>query len=303
MSGSLFITGAGGFIAGHVLSQLNPDDYDSICCLSRRESDVTRRLCEHDNVNFVRGGPLDFAAYESHLARSEVVLHLAAITGKAPRRDYFAVNADATAFLVEKCKDLGVPYFLYTSSIAAKYKNIKYYYYAQSKQQGEQIVRESGLKYTIIRPTIVLGPESSLWPSLRKMGGASPLVLPGNGRATIQPIHVDDLAKCIELILRERVFANEVLELGGPEAVSMEAFLRRIHRRLRGKEPRVLHLPLRPLIGCLGVAESFLPFLPISAGQLAAFGNDGPAADNEISRRLREEMMNVDQIIESLPVE
>ena len=268
---------------------------------SAPEVELKTELEQRENFHFVQGDLLEPDSYESQLSDADTVLHLAAVTGKARRQEYFTINADGTAKLIEKCKELGVKHFLHTSTIAVKYANVKYYYYAQSKQLAEKIVRDSGLAYTIIRPTIVLAQDASIWQSLRKMASKSLIMIPGNGRAKIQPIHVNDLIECILLILREQLFHNQSLDLGGPDVLSFESFLRQIHREAEKKEPRVLHLPLALMRGCLGFLEKYLySCLPVTAGQLSAFDNDGLADDNEVTNRYRDQMKRVEDIIRIL---
>ena len=301
MNRSLFITGSSGFIAGYLLRRLPLNQYESVYCLSRNQTDLTTELARRENFHFVQGNLLEPAAYERQLAAADTVIHLAAVTGKARRQEYFAVNTDGTAKLIEKCKELGVTHFLHTSTIAVKYANVKYYHYAQSKQLAEEIVRDSGLAYTIIRPTIVLAQDAPIWQSLRKMASKSVIMIPGNGRAKIQPIYVDDLITCILLILREQLFDNQALDLGGPDVLSFESFLCQIHREVGQKEPRVVHLPLGLMRECLGFLEKYLcSSLPVTAGQLSAFGNDGLADDNDVTRRHRDQMKRVEDIIRML---
>jgi NADH dehydrogenase len=301
MGRSLFITGSSGFIGRQLLRHLQPNQYDHIYCLSHSRSDLKAEIEGREGFHFVKGDMLEPDSYESQLADADTVVHLAAVTGKAGRQEYFTVNADGTAKLTEKCKEIGVKHFLHTSTIAVKYANVKYYYYAQSKQLAEEIVRNSGLAYTIIRPTIVLAQDAPIWQSLRKMASKPVIMIPGNGRAKIQPIYIDDLIACIMLVLREDLFHNQSLDIGGPDQLSFESFLRKIHRRAGKKEPRVFHLPLGLMRCCLGFLEKYLgSCLPVTAGQLSAFGNDGLADENEVTTRHCDRMKRVGDIIRTL---
>ena len=301
MNRALFITGSSGFIGKYLLRRLPLNQYERVYCLSRSQTDLTTELAQRENFHFVQGSLLEPAVYESQLAAADTVIHLAAVTGKARRQEYFAVNTDGTAKLVKKCKELGVTHFLHTSTIAVKYANVKYYHYAQSKQLAEEIVRDSGLAYTIIRPTIVLAKDAPIWQSLREMASKSVIMIPGKGLVKIQPIYVDDLIECILYILREQLFDNQALDLGGPDVLSFESFLRQIHRGAGLNEPRVVHLPLGLMRGCLGFLEKYLcSSLPVTAGQLSAFGNDGLADDNDVTSRHRDQMKRVEDIIRLL---
>jgi NADH dehydrogenase len=301
MKQSLFITGSGGFIAGHLLRRLHAEQFERIWCLSHGHTELPSELARHENLSVIHGDLLETSTYENYLAEAETVLHLAAVTGKAGRSEYFAVNADGTATLVAKCKELGVKQFLHTSTIAVKYSNIRYYHYAQSKRLAEKIVRDSGLKYTIIRPTIVLAGDAAIWQSLRQMAAKSLIMIPGNGLAKIQPIHIDDLVTCIIHILKNRLFENKTLDLGGPDILTFESFLSRIHRINAGEDPRVVHLPLGLMRECLGLMEKFLfSYLPVTAGQISAFGNDGTADPNEVTEHHRNQMKSVEETIRLL---
>jgi NADH dehydrogenase len=301
MNRILFITGSSGFIGQHLLRRLLLNQYEHIYCLDRNQTELIKELSQHENFHFIQGNLLEPATYENQLAAADTVFHLAAVTGKAKRQEYFTVNTDGTAKLTEKCKELGVKNFLHTSTIAVKYANVKYYHYAQSKQLAEEIVRNSGLAYTIIRPTIVLAKDASIWQSLRDMASKSLIMIPGKGLVKIQPIYLDDLIDCMLYILSEQLFENKALDLGGPEVLTFESFLRQIHRGTGQNEPRVVHLPLGLMRGCLGFLEKCVGSgIPVTAGQLSAFGNDGQADDNSVTGRHREQMKGVEEIIRLL---
>ncbi|MDT8302504.1 MAG: NAD-dependent epimerase/dehydratase family protein [Sedimentisphaerales bacterium] len=301
MNRTLFITGSSGFIGKHLLRRLPLNQYEHIYCLSRNQTELTKEFSQREDFHFIQGNLLEPVTYESQLAAADTVIHLAAVTGKAKRQEYFDVNTDGTATLVEKCKTLGVKHFLHTSTIAVKYANVKYYHYAQSKQLAEEIVRNSGLEYAIIRPTIVLAKDASIWQSLLDMASKSLIMIPGSGLVKIQPIYVDDLIDCILYILSEQLFENKALDLGGPEVLTFESFLRQIHRGGSQKEPRVVHLPLGLMRGCLGFLEKCVGSgLPVTAGQLSAFGNDGLADDNGVTGHHREQMKGVEEIVRLL---
>ena len=301
MNRTLFITGSSGFIGQHILQRLPLNQYEHIYCLDYTQTDQAKELARRENFHFIQGNLLEPATYEKQLSEADTVFHLAAVTGKAKRQEYFTVNTDGTAKLTEKCKELGVKNFLHTSTIAVKYPNVKYYHYAQSKQLAEEIVRNSGLAYTIIRPTIVLAKDASIWQSLRDMASKSVIMIPGKGLVKIQPIYLDDLIDCILYILTEQLFENKALDLGGPDVLTFESFLCKIHRGASRKEPRIVHLPLGLMRGCLGFLEKCVGSgLPVTAGQLSAFGNDGLADDNGVTGRHRDQMKTIEDIIRLL---
>ena len=157
------------------------------------------------------------------------------------------------------------------------------------------------MNYTIVRPTIVLGKECPGWSALSRLAQLPFIPISGDGTARIQPIDVDDLVDAINLIVEEKDFCNEIFDLGGPETLSIEDFLKRVHRLYRGHEPKVIHLPHKALRWVIAGAERYLPrLMPLNAGQLSVFVEDGTIVSNRIFERQRSRMKDLDTILQAL---
>ena len=299
MKRSLFITGASGFIATGFLKKLNLKEYNNVYCLSRHGSETITLLSQHDNFTFIKGSVADTGLYDSYLASSDIVMHLAAATGKAKPEEYFRVNSEGTKLLVDQCVRYGVRKFLFVSSISVKFLKVSKYYYAQSKQKAEEIVRQSGLDHTIIRPTIVIGKNSSILQSLVNLVKIPIVPIFGSGATNIQPIYIDDLVTSLLYIIGNDIFMNESFDLGGPEIISFKEFIIRIHRIYSKKELRFITIPLSLIIPLFSFFEKlFFPFMPFSVGQLSAFYCDGTIEDNRLFQGLSPGMKNVDEMLE-----
>lgn len=268
MPEQLFVTGATGFIGRRLLAALDRRRFGAVTSLVR----VPGALA---GERVVVGRLEDASSYEGALGPATTVVHLAGLTGKAAPERYVAVNVEGTSRLVAACRRAGVRRFVHVSTIAVKYPDKRWYPYARSKEAAETIVRESGLDYLIVRPTIALGPGSPAAAGLGRLARSWLTIVPGRGRARIQPIHVDDLARVLAALVAEARFAGETVELGGPEVVEVGELLRLLSAR-GGRRPPALHVPLAPLVAILGRVEGmFLPILPITAGQLSVFAQDG----------------------------
>ena len=295
---SLFITGASGFMGRHLLQKIDPKRYANIYCLSRSRGAVTESLSQYENCQFINGSIYDCKVYAPFLAFCDTVIHLAAATGKVMPEEYFTINAKGTQFLIDQCKQSGVKNFLYISSIAVKFKDKSRYYYAQSKELAEHAVASSGLNYTIVRPTIVIGKDSAVWKNLSKLAKVPITPMFGDGRTKIQPIYIEDLVDCLLLILRENIFSNEIIELGGPEEISFENFLIQIRYMCYGKKSFVVHIPIRQFMTFIAFFEKrFYSILPINVGQLYAFRNDGTIEMNKIFGRQVSRMKKVNEML------
>jgi nucleoside-diphosphate-sugar epimerase len=295
---TLFITGSSGFIGRHLLQRINLSEYKNVYCLSRTECEITTSLCRYDNFQFIKGTLFDSEVYEPYLASADVIVHLAAATGKMQKEEYFNINTYGTKYLIEKCQKTGKKKIVFISSIAVKFQDISQYYYAQSKRLAEQEVKSSGLSYTIVRPTVVIGKEAPLWKSLTKLVTKYFLIVFGNGNAKIQPIYVEDLVDSILAIINGDLCLNETIELGGPEEASIENFLTRIQQSYHQKGPRVIHLPLGLIIPTLSFLEKyFYSWLPISVGQLSSFRFDGTIVKEQSCYKEFPRMKNIEEMI------
>ncbi len=290
----LFLTGASGFLGRALLAHPALAKFEQVTCLSRSAPPPSIPA----NVLWLRGGLSDTSDYSAALAGADGVLHLAAATGKLPPKEYFAVNVEGTRCLIEQCKLAGVQNILFVSSIAAGFPDQSRYYYAQSKLQAEEIVRASGLRFAIARPTLIFGPGSLVLGGLAKLAALPLIPVFGDGRTPVQPIAVDDVADFLLRIVDNDLFGGETFELGGPEVISIEELLLKIHGRLRVTEAKTLHIPMSLLLPTLTLLEIIAyPALPITVGQLATFRFDGTARGNALWNERRPHLQSLEKML------
>ncbi len=298
MKKTLFITGASGFIGRNLLKEIDFEEYSNIFCLGRNETDTIKQYSGKSNFRFIKGDISDSASYAEFVRSADIVLHLAALTGKASPEEYVKVNSDGTRILLEHAAKSNVNKFVFISTIAADFRDIEGYHYAHSKIDAENYVRESGLPYIIVRPTIVLGQGSPILNSLLQLAKAPLVPIFGNGLARIQPIFIDDLVQCILGVVRSNDLLNRTVTAAGPEQMSLEDFIRKLHSRVRGNRCRVIHLPVKPIKKVLLMMEKkYLSYLPFTAGQLATFTNDGTAERSLCTDPSSPVLRNVDEML------
>jgi NADH dehydrogenase len=292
----LFITGATGFVGRHLLQRLAAQKYETLFCLTRATANLS---AQNPQVQTLEGSLADIDRYQPELSASDCVVHLAAATGKLLPADYFRINVVGTNNLIERAKQCGVKRVLFVSSVAARYPNKDRYYYAQSKEKAEQIVREGGMSCVIVRPTIVAGKGSGVMAGLEKIAGLPRILIFGDGRARVQPIAVEDLAEFLALILERNLFNGGVFEFGGPEVLTIEDLLCRICRARFGREPRVMHVPFGLVAPPLKLLEKMAySLLPVTLGQLAVFRSDGVAESNALFEERRPRMKSIAQMLQ-----
>ena len=275
MAGSIFLTGANGFLGRRLLSLFAACPERKIICLVRRKPGGS----QPKNVEFVVGDLLETHDYADRLAECNAVVHLAAATGKHAPHEYFRINRDGTQSLMAAAQQAGVRQFVYVSSIAVKFCNKSHYPYAQSKEQAEVAVKQSSLHWTIVRPTMIFGKGAAVLDGLSRLAVLPLVPIFGDGLTPVQPIFADDLAASLVAMLEDESLIGRTVEIGGPDVLSIENLLLRIRLSMGKRSAAVVHLPAGPIAACLGLVEPWLrQLLPVTAGQLASFTNAGTVA-------------------------
>ncbi len=282
MSHSVFVTGGAGFVGKSLLEALARTG-TRVVALDRSG---TLEAHPPEGCEVVIGDLLQPATYRDALATCDTVLHLAATTGNASRDQHHRVNAGGTKTLVEEAHRAGVTRFLFVSSVAVTFPDLRGYHYAQAKALAESAVRNSGLRFLIVRPTMILGAGAPILAALERLANLPIAVLPGSGRAIVEPIHVGDVVACLVAAVETDAFTSEAIAIGGPERVSMAGLMRRIRAARRGTDGPLLRVALPLLQIPLRAAETIGlgRLLPITAGQLSSFRYDGIGAANALQR-------------------
>jgi NADH dehydrogenase len=287
MGRPIFITGAGGFAGRRVLARLQALG-GPVIALDRSGSLASASA--PPQLAVVRGDLTRPESYRAALAGCDTVVHLAAATGRAAADLHARINVDGTAALVDACREAGVSRLLFVSSIAAGFPDLRGYAYGRSKRDAEDVVRRSGLRLAIVRPTMIFGPGSPVQASLERLATLPAAVVPGRGTVRVQPIEVDDVARAIVEVISLDWFDGETFEIGGRDTVTVDQLLLRMRRVRRPDAQRIVHVPLALLQPPLRAAEliGLLRVLPLSAGQLTSFAVDGVASPNALQDRLRD---------------
>lgn len=296
---AIFVTGGGGFVGRPLLRALLNEGM-SVTALDRSGSIGSDP--EFAGITTVRGDLLDPDSYAPALVSCDVVLHLAAATGKARAQTHLRDTAAGTELLLQACEHAGVAKILLVSTIAAGFSTTRGYPYAVAKQRAEKAVATSGLRFAILRPTMIFGEGAPVLASLSALALLPAIVLPGTGRVRVQPIAVEDVVRAILTIVRQDWFRSETFDVGGPEVITMAELLQRLRRAHARERGRVVRLPLGLIQAPLRAAEAvgLHALLPVTAGQLTSFGNDGTVRDNRLQKEIETALVPLDRMLGSV---
>ncbi|MEQ8176763.1 MAG: complex I NDUFA9 subunit family protein [Amphiplicatus sp.] len=210
------------------------------------------------------------------LRGADAVVNLVGILSQNGPQKFGAVQTAGAVAVAELAATAGVKTFVQISAIGADAESDSLY--ARSKGEGEKTVRAAIPSATILRPSIVFGPEDKFFNKFAAMASLSPaLPLIGGGHTRFQPVYVDDVADAICEALARPEAAGRTYELGGPRVYTfrelMELMLYETGRkRLLAPVP----FALASLMGLAGEAVGALPFFdpPITRDQIKLLKSD-----------------------------
>jgi nucleoside-diphosphate-sugar epimerase len=254
-------------------------------------------------VKWVQGDLMEPAAWRSLIGPGTIVLHMAAVTGKTTAQEHERVNLRGTELLLKQCRDQGVARFVYVSSIAARYPDLRHYPYGAAKRAAETLVQASGIPFLILRPTIVLGAQSPIWQKLRQLASGRVIPLIGDGTARVQPVHVDDVASVVAAFAMD-TRRTGIAEVGGRDVLTMRELLAKIHQLTGSGSPRFVQLPYNMIRMVLRWFERMAPSaVPITEGQLSVFVNDSTTLPELAVHAQFPQMMSIDEMLRACAAE
>lgn len=257
----ILVTGATGFVGRALLPRLTEAGHTVRCLV--RASRRSPRLPVGVPVQLAIGPLGDERALRAALAGVETVIHLAGAEWLGRHGDLLAVDVNGTRALAQAARAAGVRRLIYLSHLGADRASA----YAVLKAKGiaEEFVRQSGVPHTIVRSALLYGRGDHLISTLAALIRLSPgaLFLPSDGRLTLQPLWVDDLATCLEWGLADPATLNQTLSVGGPEFFSLADLAGIIMDKLRTRRPIVNASPQLLRAGAW-LAEQLLPRSPVT---------------------------------------
>ena len=222
---SVVITGANGFVGRNVGG-----------FLSRNGFDVTG-LVRKGRVNFGRtiiSKDLTEDSLVQKIQGSGALLHFIGKGEQTVDSDYETVNVGLTRNVIHLCKKAKIKKIIYISGLGVDKTTTLGYFI--SKYKAEQEIISSGLDYTILRASYIIGRDDLLSQNLRKQVQRGEIVIPGSGNYRFQPIFMDDVSNIIIKSITRNQFSNKILDLVGPQIVSYNTFVRKF---AQGKKIKV----------------------------------------------------------------
>jgi uncharacterized protein YbjT (DUF2867 family) len=235
----ILVTGATGFVGGHVVAALRRAGQQVRCLVRDLRTAAKPELA---GCELAEGDMTEPRSLASAVDGAECVVHLVAIR-QGKHEQFERIMSRGTRDLVVAAQEAGVRRFVLMSAlgVAERTKDLVPYYHA--KWEMEQAVEASSIPSVVFRPSFVFAADGGILPTFRKLAKLAPVTpIVGSGTQRLQPIWADDVAAYFVRAV-DGVGTGMTFELGGPDVVSWNELWERLKTALGVRRPSV-HVPM-----------------------------------------------------------
>lgn len=213
----IVITGASGFVARNLRKYLSEKNIKLIS-ISRNDFKKFKNEYKVISKNY------DEKILLSKIKNSDALIHLVGVGKQSIKTDYDMINVEFTKHIVNLSKKAKIKKFVFTSGLGVS-SNTSLGYFI-SKYKAEKLIINSGLNYTIFRPSYIVGKDDLFTKYLKKQIKKGKIDIPGSGTYSIQPIYINDVVKIILQSVLQTKFRNKIIDLVGPDCITFEQYVK-----------------------------------------------------------------------------
>jgi NADH dehydrogenase len=259
------ITGGTGFVGGHLARSLTAKGH-SIVLIARGQDARNEDLRQLEKSQFTSIGTADEEALYDFFKNCDAVAHCAGINREINPHDYNRVHVQGTQNVVNAARRAGVKRIAIVSFYSARPDCGSGYH--ESKFAAEEIVRNSGLDYTVLKPGMIYGKGDHMLDHLSHIFHTLPLfAMVGFKTQSAAPLAIEDMVKIMESALVEGKLSKQTVAILGPERIALEEAVRRV-AKVVGKTPFIFPMPVFFHYGLATVLEASMKIPLISVAQV-----------------------------------
>ena len=274
----VLVAGGSGFIGRKLTEELHSRGH-SVTVLSRTPDSGTLL----SGVRSMTGDVTDYESIEEAFVNQDAVVNLVALSPLFTPSDgstmHDRVHRGGTENVVQAMEAHDVRKLVQMSALGADPEGPTAY--IRAKGSAERVVRDSGLNWVIIRPSVVFGDGGEFVEFTKTLTTPYVTGLPSGGKTRFQPIWVGDLVPMLADAIEDDDHVGQVYELGGSEVLTLADVARRIYRS-EGKSLVVLPIPMSVARVGLTLAD-VIPGFPMGLEQYRSLRFDNTVKENDVT--------------------
>lgn len=230
MSGELVtIFGGAGFIGKTLVQHLAKAGYRIRVAVRRPNSAlIVKPLGDLGQVQVAQANIRNKASVAAVIKDADIVINLVSVLHESGSQSFEKLNVEGAANIAEVASYAGVKRLIQISAIGADGESPSKY--ARTKARGEKAVMEHFPNATILRPSVIFGPDDQFFnkfAGMAKMFRMLPVVC---GDTKMQPIYVGDVAKAIANAIQDENAVGKTYEIGGPKTYTLREIMELVNK-------------------------------------------------------------------------
>jgi len=269
------VFGGTGFLGRRIVKHLLENEFD-VRAVSRHPHRTTSTFgSSTSGLTSLRADVHNEAEVAAALEGSHGAVNAVSLYVEHGRETFRAVHVDAAARVARVAREAGVEHLVHVSGIGSNPESSSPY--IKARGEGEQAVQRAFADSTLIRPSVMFGPDDAFLTTLVKMVRFLPVCpLFGSGETKLQPVYVEDVAEGITRLFKNTAgMSRACYEFAGPQTYTYEELLRTIARHL-GAWRSLVPVPFS-LWNVLATISEYVPGAPLTRDQIALMQNDNVA--------------------------
>jgi len=266
------VLGGSGFIGRYVVKRLAArGDVVAVGCRNAEEAKFLKPMGDVGQIATLSVAMGDETVLPAFLAGNDSLVNCVGILHESGSQTFDLVHHVGPARLARLARDAGIERLVHISAIGADSRSPSAY--ARTKAAGEAAVRDAFPTVTIVRPSVVFGPEDQFFNRFAAMAMVSPVLpLIGGGQTRFQPVYVGDVADAVVRCLEDPATAGRTYELGGPKVYTFRELIELLLSEIR-RQRRLVNLPFG-LAAFQAKLMSVLPNPPLTPDQVELLKRD-----------------------------
>ena len=273
------VFGGAGFIGRHVVQRLARQGFTvRIAGRDTEKAGRLRPLGDVGQILPVAASVTDDASVARAVAGADVVVSLVGILFERKKGDFQRIHAEGAGRVARQAAAAGAQRLVHISALGADAASPSLY--ARTKGEGEAAVREAFPSATILRPSVVFGPDDQFFNRFAGLAALLPVMPVIEGGTRFQPVYVGDVADAVMAAIEREEARGRTYELGGPRVMTMREVLDFVLEQTQRRR-RLVPLP-HGLVALQAWLGECLPNPPLTRDQLLLLSRDnvvGETAD------------------------
>lgn len=253
----ILLTGASGFIGGHLKTALKQSGHEVIACSRQSGCDFNKML-----------SPADWLP---HLKGVDAVINAVGIIVETKQQQFDTLHTKAPVALFQACEQMAIKRVIQVSALGVDDEASTPY--QLSKKAADDYLRKTTLDWFILRPSLVYGEGGASMAMFKQLSSLPVIPLVGDGQYQVQPVHISDVVATVMQCLPADAVPQQTLDVVGAYPLSFADWLQTIRRTGGRKNAMLLKTPFSLMLALAGFGKYIVPMMSPDNLRMLQAGN------------------------------